>query len=142
MAEPIIVLDTNVLVAGLRSRLGASFRLLQLLGSGRFDIAISVPLVFEYEDVLLRHTNLVGLDENDIRAVLDYVCLVGQHQRIFYLWRPVLRDPKDDHVLELGVAANCEGIVTFNARDFAGVEQFGLRVMRPHEFLSQIGEIQ
>ncbi|HKI21043.1 MAG TPA: PIN domain-containing protein, partial [Isosphaeraceae bacterium] len=60
--------------------------------------------------------------------------------RIYYLWRPLLRDPKDDLVLELAVAANCEGIVTFNARDFAGVERFGLWVMTPSEFLVRMGE--
>jgi putative PIN family toxin of toxin-antitoxin system len=141
MGVPKIVLDTNVLVAGLRSRRGASFRLLQMLGTGRFEIAISVPLVFEYEDVLMRQENLIGLDETNIAAVMDYVCLVGQPQRIYYLWRPFLRDPKDDLVLELGVAANCEGIVTFNAKDFGAADQFGLWIMTPREFLSRIGEI-
>ena len=66
---------------------------------------------------------------------------IGHRKRIYYLWRPFLRDPKDDHVLELGVAANCEGIVTFNVRDFAGVDQFGLWIMTPREFLARIGEI-
>lgn len=140
MAGPKIVLDTNVLVASLPSRRGASFRLLQFLGTGRFEIAISVPLVLEYEDVLIRHASLVGLDETDVAAVIDYVCLVGQHQRIYYLWRPILSDPKDDLVLELAVAANCEGIITFNAKNFAGVEQFGLGIITPREFLSRIGE--
>jgi predicted nucleic acid-binding protein len=141
MEPPRIVMDTNVLVAGLRSRRGASFRLLRSLGTGRFDIAISVALVLEYEDVLMRDVAAPGLDETDIAGVLDYVCAVGHRGRIDYLWRPFLRDPKDDHVLELGVAASCEGIVTFNARDFVGVEQFGLWIMPPREFLARIGEI-
>jgi hypothetical protein len=59
---------------------------------------------------------------------------------LYDLWRPFLGDPKDDHLLELGVAANCEGIVTFNARDFAGAERFGLWIMTPREFLARIGE--
>jgi putative PIN family toxin of toxin-antitoxin system len=140
MQLPRIVLDTNVLVAGLRSRRGASYRLLRLLGTRRFEVAISVPLVLEYEDVLMRHGRMVGFDEAEIAAAIDYMCAVGQRQRIHYLWRPLLRDPKDDLVLELAVAANCEGIVTFNARDFTGVEQFGLWVMPPSEFLARIGE--
>jgi putative PIN family toxin of toxin-antitoxin system len=140
MELPKIVLDTNVLVAGLRSRHGASFRLLQLLGTGRFEVAISVPLVLEYEDVLMRHVRMVGFDETEIAAVIDYLCAVGQRQRIYYLWRPFLRDPKDDLVLELAVAAICEGIVTFNAKDFAGVDRFGLWVMTPRQFLVRIGE--
>jgi putative PIN family toxin of toxin-antitoxin system len=141
MTAPKVVLDTNVLVAGLRSRFGASFRLLQLLGTGRFEIAISVPLVLEYEDVLIRQAGLVGLDETDIGDMIDYICLVGQRQRIYYLWRPTLRDPKDELVLELAVAANCEGIVTFNRKDFLGADQFGLSVMTPRELLFAIGEI-
>jgi len=60
---------------------------------------------------------------------------------VFYLWRPTLRDPKDDLVLEVAVAAGCEGIVTFNERDFAGAERFGLRVMPPGELLVEIGEL-
>ena len=140
METPRIVVDTNVLVAGLRSRQGASFRLLQLLGTGRFEIAISVPLVLEYEDALMRFVRMVGFDETEIAAVIDYVCAVGLRQRIYFLWRPMLPDPKDDLVLELAVAANCEGIVTFNAKVFLGVEQFGLWIMTPREFLAQIGE--
>lgn len=140
MGPPKIVLDTNVLVAGLRSRRGASFRLLQLSGTGRFEIAISVALVLEYEDVLMRHAGTVGLEESEIADVLDYLCAVGHRGRIYYLWRPFLRDPKDDHLLELAVAANSEGIVTFNTRDFAGVDRFGLWAMTPREFLDRIGE--
>jgi predicted nucleic acid-binding protein len=128
------------LVAGLRSRRGASFRVLELLGTDRFEIAISVALVLEYEDVLMRDATTLGLDKTDVAAVLDYLCAIGHREQIYYLWRPFLRDPKDDHLLELGVAANCEGIVTFNVRDFAGVEQFGLWIMAPREFLTRIGE--
>lgn len=130
-----------MLVAGLRSRRGASYRLLRLLGTGRFEIAITVALVLEYEDVLMRDVSVLGLDKTDVADVLDYVCAVGHRERIYYLWRPFLRDPKDDHVLELGVAANCEGIVTFNVKDFAGVDRFGLWIMTPREFLARIGEI-
>ena len=78
MTSPKVVLDTNVLVAGLRSAWVTSFRLLQLLGLRRFDIAISVPLVLEYEDVLMRQASSVGLDESETAAMIDYICLVGQ----------------------------------------------------------------
>jgi putative PIN family toxin of toxin-antitoxin system len=142
MEQPRVVLDTNVLVAGLRSRQGASFRILQLLGTGRFNIAISVPLVLEYEEVLMRHVGVNNLSEADVGAVVDYLCSIGARHRIFYLWRPTLPDPKDDLVLEIGVAANCDGIVTFNVKHFAGVERFGLWVERPREFLARIGEIK
>ncbi len=140
MRRPTVVLDTNILVAGLRSRRGASHRLLQLLGTERFEIAISVPHVLEYEDTLMRQVDVIGLEASDITTVVDYVCSIGQRQEIYFLWRPVLRDPKDELVLELAVAASCDGIVTFNKRDFAGASQFGLWLMTPREFLTQIGE--
>lgn len=139
MAVPHIVLDANVLVAALRSRHGASFRLLYLLGTGRFEISASVPLVLEYEDVLRPEVSR-PITKRDIDALLDYVCSVANRQEVFYLWRPVLRDPKDDLVLEVAVAAGCEGIVTFNRRDFAGAERFGIRVLAPGQLLVEIGE--
>lgn len=77
---------------------------------------------------------------DDIDDVLDYMCRVGNRRQIFFLWRPYLKDPRDDHVLELAVEANCDFIVTHNVRDFAGAERFGIRVVRPREFLRIIGE--
>ncbi|MCK5923593.1 MAG: PIN domain-containing protein [Methylococcales bacterium] len=62
-------------------------------------------------------------------------------QEIFFLWRPLLRDPKDDHVAELAVAAGCDAIVTYNLKDFTSLEQFGLRVITPLELLDELGEI-
>jgi putative PIN family toxin of toxin-antitoxin system len=141
-AMPRIVVDTSVLVAGLRSRRGAAFRLLNEVGKTRFEIALSVPLVLEYEDVLLRHAEDMGLAADDIDALLDYFCRVAHLQRIFFLWRPLLPDPKDDLVLEVAVAAECEAVVTYNLRHFAGAEQFGIQVLEPGPFLRDIGVLK
>ena len=138
-STPRVVLDTNVVVAGLRSRRGASFRLLAEVGRGKFEIALSVPLVLEYEDALLRHGSVSGLSRADVDAVLDYFCSVGHLQSIFFLWRPLLPDPKDDLVLELAVAAGCKTVVTFNIRDFRGAEGLGVSAQRPGDFLKAIG---
>ncbi|MCS6936889.1 MAG: putative toxin-antitoxin system toxin component, PIN family [Candidatus Bipolaricaulota bacterium] len=135
MAKAKIVLDTSVLVAGFRSRRGAAFRLLSLVGTRRFDIALSVPGVLEYEEALRR---IPWLTESDIQDILDYLCSIAIHQEIFFLWRPYLRDPKDDMVLELAVAAGCTAIITYNQRDFAGAEDFGLRVLTPAAFLDEL----
>ena len=138
MAAPCIVLDTNVLVAALRPSRGAS-KVLSEVGTGRFDISISVPLVLEYEDALKRQAvDLPHLNVRDVDDLLDFLCRVGQRQRVFYLWRPALRDPNDDLVLELAVAARSDAIVTHNLRDFRGADQFGIEVLSPREFLAQL----
>lgn len=97
--------------------------------------------MLEYEDVLLRHLAESPFEADDVRELLDFLCRVGHHQEIFYLWRPVLRDPGDDMVLELAVASQAEVIVTFNERHFVGFEAFGVRVMNPGAFLEEIGEM-
>lgn len=142
MSTPQIVIDTNVFVAALRSQYGASYKLLILLDSGKFEINLSVPLVIEYEDAGKRLVGKrSGLKVSDIDDILDYVCSVANRKKVHYLWRPFLSDPKDDMVLELAVSAGCEIIVTYNKDDFKGVEQFGVRVMTAQEFLHEIGEL-
>lgn len=133
-----VVLDSRVLVAGFRSRQGASYRLLELLRAGRFQIAVSVPLALEYEAALVRHAAALGLSQHDAEGLVDYLCHVGHRQEIHFLWRPALTDPRDEFILELAVAAACEAIVTHNVYDFAGAAGLGVRVVRPAEFLRSI----
>ena len=90
MGVPCVVLDANVLVAAIRSRRGASFRVLEQVGRGRFEIVVWVALVLEYEEVLERHWVAAGLEASDVQDLLDYLCAAGRHQAIFYLWRPYL----------------------------------------------------
>lgn len=135
-----IVLDTNVLVAALRSRLGASYRLLSLVGTDKFQICVSVPLVLEYEDAARRLVGEIPLTQHDIDDMLDYICSVASRVQVFYLWRPFLSDPGDDMVLELAVTAGCSFIITHNKRHFQGVERFALLAVTPREFLEAIGE--
>jgi len=136
-----IVIDTNVLVSALRSKRGASFRLLRLLGDSRFEINVSVPLVVEYEKAAKGTVRRGGLSAQGIDDILDFICAVARHRKIYYLWRPLLRDPKDDMVLELAVAGGCDFIVTYNQRDFIGAEEFGIGVLTPKEFLQRIGDL-
>lgn len=134
-----IVLDTNVLIAALRSPHGASYRVLGLIGQGRFDIHISVPLVLEYEGVALRYLDDLPITSDDVDDVLDYICRVGIAHEIYYAWRPFLPDPDDDMVLEAAVTGGCDAIVTFNKQDYRGCERFGLRLITPAELLREIG---
>ncbi len=134
-----MVLDTNVLVAGLWSREGASFRVLEQVRLGRIRPALSVALVLEYEMVLKHRAGELNLAAHDIDAILDYLCAVGHRQMIHFLWRPTLRDPGDEFVLELAVAAGCRWIVTHNVRDFAEAERFGVAALAPAQYLKRIG---
>jgi putative PIN family toxin of toxin-antitoxin system len=137
-----IVIDTNVLISALRSQQGASFRLLSLIcESSLFDINISVPLILEYEDVTKRYLKEMGLTQKDVSDIIDYLCSVGNRRRIYFLWRPLLKDPKDDMILELAVEAQCDYIISFNKRDFVGIQQFDLQALTPQEFIKIIGEI-
>jgi predicted nucleic acid-binding protein len=138
----LVVLDTCVLVSGLRSRRGASFRILSQIGRGAFELAVSVPLVVEYEDVLARHAANLNLNPKDVADLLDYICSVARQQSIFFLWRPLLTDPKDDMVAEVAVAAQCEAVVTFNTKDFGSIDRFGIAVLTPGQFLSKLGAKQ
>ena len=69
-----------------------------------------------------------------------YSCRVGQVREIFFLWRPFLKDPLDDMILEVAAESECDFIVTHNIKDFAGVDQFGLEVLRPAAFLRRLEE--
>jgi putative PIN family toxin of toxin-antitoxin system len=137
-----IVIDTNVVIAALRSPRGASYRVLSLLGSRHFDVHISVPLVLEYESVALRHLDALPITGGDVEDVLNYICRVGIAHEIYYIWRPFLSDPEDDMVLEVAVASGSAAIVTFNKHDFRGCERFGLRLLAPAELLQEIGVLK
>jgi putative PIN family toxin of toxin-antitoxin system len=132
-----VVLDTSVLVAAWRSQTGASFELIRLLRQDRFEIAVSVPVVVEYESVLRRHLTKTQRT-SDVTAFVDYLCLIAHKQDIFFLWRPLLRDPNDDMLAELAVASRSEAIITHNLKDFDALASFGIRVLAPGRFLLQL----
>jgi predicted nucleic acid-binding protein len=111
---------------------------LSRVGKGIFEVAVSVPLVLEYEDALLRHASAAGLTQGDVRDLVDYVCSVAVQQQIFFLWRPLLKDPNDDMVAELAVAAGCDAVITHNVRDFAEIDKFDLALLTPAAFLQQL----
>ena len=135
------VIDTNVIVAAIRSSVGASYALLASLGDKEppFRPVVSVPLVLEYEDAMLRSIESSSLTEGDVGDILDFLCSIAIHQEIFYLWRPLLRDPGDDLVLEVAVAASVDYLVTFNQRDFAGSESVGVNLITPAQLVEKLG---
>jgi putative PIN family toxin of toxin-antitoxin system len=136
------VLDTNVLVAGLFSRRGASFWLLERVVEGGLPIAVSVALALEYEDVLSRPAMLARgwASEEQVSTVLDAV--LGHAllvQPISVPRRPALPDPGDDLVLECALEARADAIVTMNVREFArSNETYGLRILRPGDLVAEL----
>ncbi|MBL0351179.1 MAG: putative toxin-antitoxin system toxin component, PIN family [Dechloromonas sp.] len=135
---PRIVLDTNVLYAGLYSASGKSHQLLRAIDEGRVRIVLSTPLLFEYEDVLKRNQAVLNLSDAEVEIVLDNLCALADFQAVYFLWRPCLPDAKDDMVLELAVAAQVPRIVSFNAKDFGPASRFGIEVLTPKIMLEEL----
>ena len=133
-----VVVDTNVLVAALRSKRGASYQLVRSIGEGKWRLNISVALALEYEDVLKRTDVLPGYSEAEVDEFLDYVFSTSNLVPFVLRQRPSLRDPDDERILE--VAVQCRAmIITHNVRDFVGAERFGVSVRTPAEFLRILG---
>lgn len=135
------LLDTNVLVAGLRSHTGASRRLLTWLYEGRYEAIVSVAIMLEYEAVLMRSDNLraFNLTRKEVEQFLDSMSRLTTPVTPFFLWRPQLRDPADEHVLEAAVNGGVDAIVTFNIRHFQiAAARFGVNVIRPGEAVRRL----
>ena len=132
-----VVLDTSVLVAASKSRLGASFHLLSLLPHQDFEFAISVALYTEWQAVLTRpeHIPPNSTAENAL-AFLRYLASIAHLQDVHFLWRPFLRDPDDDMVLECAVASGSQFIVTHNVKDFKRAPELKVQAVTPSEFLT------
>jgi len=138
-----IIIDTNVLVAALRSINGASFRLLKLLQNKdeRFQINISTSIVLEYEAVLKREIHRQNKDISIIDKFIDDIVSAANRYSVFYLLRPYLKDADDDFILELAFTSSADFIVTYNTDNFKKAKSFGVDVINPKEFLQKIGEI-
>jgi len=134
-----ITIDTNVLIGALKSSKGASYKLLMLLTEDLFVTNVSVPLFIEYESVAKRAGLIANLTEEDIEIILNYFLSKSTIHKIFYLWRPLLKDQKDDLVLEVAVKSQSKYIITFNKKDFKVSEKFGIEVLTPYEFLKVRG---
>jgi putative PIN family toxin of toxin-antitoxin system len=135
------VLDTDVLVAALRSDRGSSRQLLLAALNRQFELLVSVPLMLEYEAVLTRpqHLKASGLSSAEVGRVLDDLATVARPVRLAFRWRPMLSDPNDDMVIETGINGGAGAIVTFNLSDFAkAVKSFRYGILRPAAALQQI----
>jgi putative PIN family toxin of toxin-antitoxin system len=140
-----LVMDSAAMVAALRSSHGASRVLLLAAIDQRITLLASVPLMFEYEAVLTRpeHLSAANVTIEEINAILDAIAKVSEPVKLNFQWRPALRDPDDDMVLEAAVNGNAEAIVTFNVRDFHDVAlRFGVEVLTPGEALKRVEKVK
>ncbi len=139
MSDDLVIIDTNVLLSGLQSNKGQSYKILQKLLAEEIHIGISVPLVLEYEKILKKCLDREIFTDEDIDGVINFICKIGTPIKVFYLWRPYLKDPYDDHLLEVALAGNCKYILTYNKKDFEGIEEFGIKAVTPYEFMNKEG---
>lgn len=133
--------DTDVIVASRRSRSGASYALLRALQAGELAAVASVPMMLEYEAVLMRPEQRLatGMSAQDVQDFLDELAVLLIPVTTWFLWRPRLRDPDDEMVLDAAINGGAEAIVTFNVQDFRpAAAVFNLRILTPAETLFEI----
>ena len=138
-----IALDTNVLVAALRSDLGASRQLLVAALEREYELLLSVPLVIEYEAVLTRpgHLKATGISAEDVGTLLDALVAASEPIQLSFHWRPISRDPGDDMVVETAVNGRADLLVTFDLRHFSKVVlPFGVVAASPGQALAKLRE--
>ena len=134
-----IVLDTCVLVSAARSSEGASFSLVSSLPDSRFQICLSVALYTEWQSVFSRSEHLPpGANVEMALGFTRYLALIAHLQDVHFLWRPFLRDPGDDMVLECAVASGANTIVTHNLKDFVRARSLGVQAKTPGQFLKNL----
>ena len=135
------VLDTDVIVAAMRSPAGASAALLLAAQAEEFTLLANVPLVIEYEATcsLAEHRMVAGLSDLEVRQFLDAIAAMIEPVETHFLWRPRLRDPADEMVLEAAVNGKATAIVTFNQRDYGAIPaDFGIEVLKPKDALRRL----
>jgi putative PIN family toxin of toxin-antitoxin system len=136
-----IVLDTDAVVAAMRSPGGASAAVIRAVRDGVVTLLLSVPLAMEYEAVCGRseHRMEAGLSSRQVEVFLDGIVAMAEPVRTHFLWRPQLRDPNDEMVLETAVNGSANVLVTFNVRDYGtAAAQFGVAVLLPREAIARI----
>jgi len=135
------VLDTDVVVAAMRSPHGASAALLLAAQEARFGLLLSVPLAIEYEAIcaLAEHCKAAGLTTANARTFVDVVIAMAEPVSTHFLWRPQLRDPGDEMVLEAAINGRADALVTFNLRDYGSTpKKFDIRVLLPKDALRML----
>ena len=136
-----LVLDTDVIVAGMRSPAGASAAIIKAARQQRVTLLLSVPLAIEYEAVCQEseHRLAAGLSHREVNVFIDAVIAMAEPVETHFLWRPQLRDANDEMVLEVAVNGRADALVSFNLRDFGTAPGlFGVELLLPREAIGRI----
>ncbi len=131
-------MDTNVLYAGLRSRHGASFQLLDALWQRKWTLLLSQTVLTEYEEILKRESVALNLTFQKIDALLDALCALAERRRLSDLWHPVLSESEDEAFAHLAVEAKAGYLITHNVRHLEPVRKLGVNLLEPKDFLAII----
>jgi putative PIN family toxin of toxin-antitoxin system len=141
----LLTIDTNVMYQALKSSKGASFEIMQLIRKRELQLALSVPVFKEYQDVLSRKKSLNDFDLKigDINKFLRFIAYISKTFDIYFLLRPNLKDEKDNMLLELAVTSQSEYLITNNIKHFKNPElKFDQpEILTPGEFLKKWREI-
>jgi putative PIN family toxin of toxin-antitoxin system len=140
MAHPRAVLDTNVLIAAFRSKLGGSFEVFRRLRRGEWTAVVSNHLLFEYEEVMKREAPALGLELNDVDEILNALCARAEEWPLKHGWEPILLDPDDEPLVQLAHESGAMRLITHNLRHLRAAADLGIQVLKPGDFLRILTE--
>jgi putative PIN family toxin of toxin-antitoxin system len=132
------VMDTNVLIAALRSRQGASFEILRRLRFGEWTAVLSNHLLYEYEEIVKRQAPELRLTFDDVDQLLNAICARGEECLLSHGWQPILSDPDDEPLVQLAIESDALRIVSHNVRHLRPAVRLGVELLRPREFLDKL----
>ena len=138
VSKPRAVMDTNVLLAALRSRTGASFEIIQRLRYEEWVAVLSNHLLYEYEEVLKRESAVLNLSLNDIDQLLNAIAARSEEWTLSFDWTPVLTDPDDEPLAQLAMESEAFVIITHNTGHLLPATALGIEILKPGQFLAML----
>jgi putative PIN family toxin of toxin-antitoxin system len=134
-----IVLDTNVLVSGLRTPFGSSGEIVRMVFSGELILCIDARILSEYKEVLNRPK--FKFDKNKVAILIDFIMQYGQVVSSSPLKSP-LPDPDDEAFLAIAIVGNVKILITGNKVHYPSSSREGIEILSPSEFIDFLRKIK